>query len=500
MQNYNFKKFILILLLAAISFSVYFNSLHGEFLIDDQSAILNDARVHNLNNFFHQHFRIGPGIFWFTATAINWHLSGTNPFAYHLLNVLLNTICVVLLFILCNALFGDIVLSFLSCLIFALHPIHTEAVSWISGGHYVLSSLFYLAAMIYFVKSNRSILNFVLAIFFFGLGLFSGNNAASLPIMFIFYELCFRKKDPEYVSLRKVRLTVIFAMLLISLVFMGVFFVSRDKFIHTIFYFRGANYLVVIAKAFAYYLKIIYLPIERGLFHPFGYNSTNIEAISPVFFVGLFILIAAVICIFRFRRSAAPISFGIAWFLITYLPYSNIIPICNIVSERYMYLPTAGFSIFIASLFLKAWKIINKKQTYNNLMRYSAIAAVTTFFGCYAILTVKHNFEYSNIITYWESNVSNFPDGYKAYNNLAGTFYVMGNKEQALAYSWVGLMIKPEQPHVWCNLAKVYREQGNLRDAEFCYRQALVYDKNFFYAKKGLEDLARLRKEVFKNR
>lgn len=79
---------------------------------------------------------------------------------------------------------------------------------------------------------------------------------------------------------------------------------------------------------------------------------------------------------------------------------------------------------------------------------------------------MKRNYEYNNIIIYWESNIRNFPEGYMFYNNLAGTFYAMGDLGNAMAYCWINLMVNPDQPHVWCNLGKVYRETGNLEQAK----------------------------------
>ena len=66
---------------------------------------------------------------------------------------------------------------------------------------------------------------------------------------------------------------------------------------------------------------------------------------------------------------------------------------------------------------------------------------------------------------------------------------MMGNREQAIAYCWVNLMIKPDQPHVWCNLGKVYREKGDLKQAVDCYREALSCDKDFLPAQKALTEI-----------
>lgn len=481
------SNYILILLLGLIAFSVYINSLHGNFLIDDQPGILNNARIHDFKAYFSKYFSLHPGVLDEVVRVFIWHISGANPYYFHLFYVLIHVGCVILLFILCNVLFHHVALSFLSSLIFAIHPIHTEAVSWISGGNYAFSSLFFIAAMIFYVKSERSFSFLALSVLSFALCLSVGNAASTLPIMFILYDLFFRKAQVK--TLSRMRLLVFFLILAIALLFLGTFFVSRNKFIHMIFYYRGFGYLVVIAKAFAYYLKILYLPLARGLFHSFAFNTFEIQKISPAFFVAIGILVIAIFSFFRYRRSFPALSFGIAWFLVTYAPYSNIIPVCNIISERYLYLPSAGFCILMAALFLKVWEMINKNIARQAILRLMAVASLTSFLGSYTALTIKRNFEYRNVFIYWLSNINNFPDGYLAFNNLAATFYTQGNMENAKAYCWINLMINPNQPYVWCNLGKIYRETGDLKQAKECYEETLKIDKGYYPAYKALDEI-----------
>lgn len=487
------RKAILVLLLGLISFALYINSLNGDFLIDDYQGILNNPQVHDIKLFFSKHSVLTParGLLWELSHALIWHFWGANPFYYHLFNVFTNTACVILVFLLCNILFGNLVLSFFTGLIFALHPIHTEAVSWISGGAYVLASLFSLAAFIFYVKSNKSIYRLVLAVAFFTLAISSGSAALSLAGMFIVYDLFFREEETK--NLRRIRWLVLFSILLVVGLFLALFLVNRPGFGRTIFYFQGPRYLIVIAKALIYYLRILYLPLERGLYHPFAYNTLDTNKLSPAFFFSLIFILISIVAFFRCRKSAKPVAFGIAWFFVTYLPYSNLVPVCNIISERYMYLPSLGFSIVVAYLILKAWELINKNNRYKTMLRYIAIIAITFYLGSYAALTLKHNYEYRNLLTYWQTNIRNFPDGYMAYNNLAGTYYAMGDRQQAIAYCWVNLLINSEQPHVWCNLGKVYREIGDYEMAKHCYEQALGVDKAFLPAAVALEEIKKIK-------
>lgn len=489
MQFNKIPKSVLIGLLFLISFSIYVNSLWGDFLVDDIKTIQKDECIHGLKTYFSNHFAFRHNVLNEVIRVFIWHLSPDNPLYFHLFNILVNSLCVILLFILCEILFHNRILSFLTAIIFALHPIHTEAVSWISGGSYAFSSLFFILSFIFYVKSYRSFFNISLAAITFIICFFVGNSVVVLPLLFILYDSLFREKKPEDKSITKFRIILLSSILLLSSLVALHFFINQNRFTHMIFYYRGYSYLIVIAKAFLYYLKILYLPYQRGLYHPFAFNTTRIQELSPALFFSIVVFIGLVISFFKCRRKIAPVSFGILWFFITYLPYSNIIPIANIISERYLYLPSVGFSIAIAALFLKAWELINRRQYYQNFFRKIAIIALSLFLSSYAILTFKRNYEYHNIITYWQTNINNFPDGYTVYNNLAGTYYVMGNFDNAIAYCWVNLMVNPNQPHVWYNLGKVYEETGDIKRAQLCYEEVLKLDKGYFPAHKALNKI-----------
>lgn len=482
-------KLAFILLLAFISVAVYCNSLHGEFLIDDYAGIQNNNNIHDLKACFRQNLRVAPGALTELVRGVIWQFSGGRTFFFHLFNVIMHAGCVVMLFLLLHRLFASFLLAFIASLIFAVHPIHTEAVSWISGGPYVFSSFFYVSAVFFYVRSDNSLVNLFCAIICFCFCFLTGNNVVTLPFMFLAYDLFFRGKFREPGYLTKARILVLSGIILISLVVLGMFLVNRNNFIRTICMFKGYSYLIVAAKAFAYYLKILYLPLERGLYHTFAYATVGTNRLTPAFFISIGIIIASVILFFKCRRRAAPLSFGIAWIFIAYLPYSNLVPICNIVSERYVYLASAGVCLILAYLFVLVWEIINKSVLHRKILRVSAFISLIVFLSSYTLVTLKHNRDYQNIISYWKSNINNFPDGYMAYNNLAGSFYAMGEKEQAITYCWINLMINPKQPHVWCNLGGLYWEKNDLRRAEDCYKEALKVDMGFLPASVALSGL-----------
>lgn len=488
-QRDRFKNTIFISLLIFITFLVYFNSLRGDFLIDDITTIQNNPRLHNLSEYFTKYFKWDFEVLNETVLALIWNWSGGDPFGFHLYNVMLHIACVILVYILCTILFNDKHLSFFSSLIFAIHPIHTEAVSWISGRPYLLSSIFLLSIFISYLKAKQVRRYYLLCVLLFFVGVLFARETFFAPFIIIAYELFFGLKKVSDKREKRALLAILVAISSISIIVLASLLISRSEYSRLIFRYRSWSYLVVVAKAFSYYLKILYLPLARGLYHPFAFTTIDIHKISPLFFVSIIILLLSIVSFFRFKNKFVPISFGIMWFFVTYSPYSNIIPVCNIVSERYLYLPSVGICIILAALFLKVWQIINRSAKYKAVLRYFAIATIVLFLSSYATLTLRRNYDYHNIITYWWSNINNFPDGYIVYNNLAGTFYAMGDLNNAMAYCYTTLMVDRNQPYVWCNLGKIYRDLSDFGQAAYCYRQALEIDSNYFPAIKSLEEI-----------
>ncbi|MBU1125218.1 MAG: hypothetical protein KKC84_04275, partial [Candidatus Omnitrophica bacterium] len=161
-------------------------------MIDDQAAILTNHRIHNLQSYFTHSFRIHLGVLWDSTRVIIWALAGANPFWYHFLNVCVHLLCVISLFMLTHRIFDDRALAFLSAFIFAVHPIHTEAVSWISGGHYAFSGLFFIVTFVLFLRWQESSASWVPAVLCFVIGLFAGHAVVMLPLMIIGFNFFLR--------------------------------------------------------------------------------------------------------------------------------------------------------------------------------------------------------------------------------------------------------------------------------------------------------------------
>ncbi len=189
------KTSVALLFLVIINFFLYLPSLHHDFLKDDFRLIVENPRIKDFDSFINSidgKFFAFPDFpylhYWRPLTLFSFYLDyqlwGLNPGGYHLVNILLNALTALLLFLLLRRLTGNHWFSFFVTLFFSLHPSHVEAVSWVSGRTDLLAAAFMFGAMLMFFQFlvKRHILYYIYTLSFFTCGLLSKENAVLFPI------------------------------------------------------------------------------------------------------------------------------------------------------------------------------------------------------------------------------------------------------------------------------------------------------------------------------
>jgi hypothetical protein len=174
----NQTNWILIAVVALVTFGAYYNSLGNSFVYDDNPFVINNDAIRNLGSIPHMLFSREAysaggrfNIYRPLATisfALDYHFWKLNPFGYHLTNALFHVFNAILLFILINLMFDSAPMAFFGSLFFAVHPVQTEAVSWIAGRGNVMFMffflvLFFLKPIFYLAEINRNTIIFWLS-------------------------------------------------------------------------------------------------------------------------------------------------------------------------------------------------------------------------------------------------------------------------------------------------------------------------------------------------
>ncbi len=485
---------IAIVSLVAIVFLCYVNSLGNEFVFDDFLLVLANKRIRSMNlGLFLNSYRPIRDI----SYAIDFALWGERPFGYHLTNLVIHAANVLLVFALVRRFTESLVTATLAALIFAVHPIQTDAVTYISGRRDLLFTFFYLLAfhsyLTYYRKrwSLQAVVYFVLFFLLWALSLLSKEMAASLPILIFVWHYCDAWDEKEKGSWwRQAARTVLTAFnrekwLYISLWLIGSAFTLYWVFIKgasqrvtsgKINYWGGsfyANFLTVM-RVHAWYLKqLVYpTPIAQYL------GSLEISRSILDWRVGLSMAVVggALYSGFFLLKRNKLMAFAVLSYFIFLLPVSQIIPHHELLADHYLYLPMMSFGLFVALLARKISRsgVVDKKAPY-----FIAGAAVVIL----GVLTVVQNRTWKDERTLWTANYQAVPNSPRAALNLGNT-YQETEPERAKQLFKRALELDPTpdiKDKLYDRLAVILIDEKKFDEAEFFVSDVLRRDpKDFF--------------------
>lgn len=471
------------LIIALVAFAVYANALSNEFVFDDESVVLSDPTITNLSNIpdyftgkegFHKvigrYYR--PVIS--TSYAVDCAIWGLKPFGFHLTNILINVINSLLFYYLLSLIFKDkqesknqikIQYAILTgALIFAVHPIHTEAVSWVSGRTDSLSFTFFVASFIFYLKYSKEledknrIRDIVYICVFYVLSLLTKEMAITLPVVIILYDLIVEK-----FSFRKIKenISIYFIFFIISVLYLITrWYILRDvPERDTYFYFYGKDFSTVffsMLQTIPLYLRLIVYPVGL-LYHYSGYLPyvNTFMASGVIVSVTLIALITA-ISIYCYKKQSL-ITYSFLFFFITLLPVLNIVPTMNFVAERFLYIPSISLSLILVFIF---YRLDFNKYRSSALTVYFSIIAV------FGILTIMRNGDWKNNDTLFLS--ADDKPGTVTYVNIGNIYANKGEYDVAERYYRKALDLRAETVLANDNLGKIFMVKGNF-DSAFYY-------------------------------
>jgi len=495
----SYQRLLSIVIIVLLSAGIYLNSLNNQFLYDDKALVINNELIKDVNNipaFFIRDIwpEVGEGVsnyfrpLIYVIFTINYFLTGLEPWLFHAVNILFNTGCALTLFFIVLNLSEDkknFFLPFSSAILFAAHPVHTEAVSWVSGLPDISSTFFFLLAFLFFMKSERTLRGkHLLSAFFFFTALLCKEPAIMLPAVLVVYDFYFSKKKgkaPAYYLQRysPYALAVFFYLILRSNAISG--FTPNVKHSGLTFY----ELLLNILTLFASYLKKLLLPSNLSVYYVFHPAKSFLETAVPV---SAIVAIFYFILVFYLKKRRPLISFSLLWIVLTILP-SLYIPALgeNVFAERYLYLPSAGFSIIAA---FATGAISSFRFTKNKFISVSLILLIIVEVA-YCAKTVQRNFVWKNEMALWSDTVKKSPDGAIPHSNYAIVLRKAGRIDEAIAHYKEAINLRPDYFDAHYNLGVAYHLEGNLKDAEKEYRKALSLNPRSFSAHNNLGSLLR---------
>jgi hypothetical protein len=392
----------------------YANSLFGEFQFDDYNVIVDNPRVHTWSSWLGG---LTQGIrpLLKVSYTMNWTMN-TGVIGFHFTNVLIHLANTFLVYLLAmefirqqwQAEFLKFVPLF-TALLFAVHPIQTEAVSYICGRSSSLMSFFYLAGLLTYItgrtQQNNSKILLVTPLLFIA-ALSVKETAVTFPFALLLWEYACGGKWQYSVRQLWPSWLVLFLGTLIFL-FSHSYWTQVERSLE--FNSLQGNAATQL-EAFAYLFKQWMIPLTLNIDTDLKLHRNLSDSTQPlILFVGLLSLM--LVC----WRKRPWVSFAIAWTMLHLIPLHLFLPRLDIANDRQMYL--AGWPICL-SLAIELILLLSQR-----VFRISVVAILAT----YSSLTVLRNRDYATEIALWEDTVMKSPHKARVHNNL-GYAYLMAHR------------------------------------------------------------------------
>ena len=465
-------KFLLILIIGI--FGLYFNSLNGAFVSDDYATVTQDPNISNLGI----NLKTGSiAAIYKSLIAVSFGV--TNPFPYHLANLITYILICVAGFVFLTMIFDKKVAK-LTSILFAILPLHVEAVSWISGEPYLLMAFFILMSLIYFAlflnSKNKKYLMF-LFIFLTLLFFTDKFRGFSVVLLGFLYLVCFGKEKSNL----KINLGKIF---LISLGILGLVLIvgwptinarisavnggyngSADSLLYNPFF----QYPTSIAK----YLQLMLFPVDLTLYHTMYVLPTWLNWMIFLSYIGTTIY-------FFFKDKK--LFFALGFIFLAAAASMSPVKVGWLVAERYLFLGSFGFCLFLVLFFLrlgKKWEILS-------------LILLILFVGLYGVRVYLRNDDWQTNHKLWVRTVQVSPNSHNAWNNIGDDYDKlaqlettdsgkMKQYENAVKGFTQSTVVKQNYADAYHNRANIFYKMGRLDMARDSYETALSYSNNSLF-------------------
>ncbi len=438
---------IAIILLTLLSYS---NTYKNEFLWDDEFLIQKNQFVQKMDflNLLTTPSGAGAGRYdnFYRPTqlivySLIYRLFKLNELPYHLINILLHTSNSILILALIKKITGKQNIAFITALLWATHPVHTEAVTYISGTADPLSLFFALISFLLFTKS------IILSSAFFILALLSKETIIILPLLIFLH-----KKDKKIIILSAI--AVIYIILRITtLNFDNTLNFYNEQNVYTEnIYYRMLTFTASLPYYYSFLLYPVDLHMERGF---------------PIFtsILSIPVLLSIIILLILFlTKKDNTTKLGILWFLISFLPMSGIIPVNSLLLEHWLYVPSIGFFLIIANIIKK----------YKRILIPIIIILIS--------LTLVRNFDWRDSITFYNNILKHENGSARVYNNLAMAYAEEDNFKAAEEHYLKAIQTNDNYAETRYNLASLYIKQGKASEAITNLKRSIEINPNFYYS------------------
>jgi protein O-mannosyl-transferase len=476
---------ILISLLILIAFLCYGNILLNGFVYDDDQQILQNPYVkswHYLPQIF------GTTVWSFVGQAgatnyyrplmtlsflVLWQVFGPLPFGFHLFSILVNALVVFLVFDVGCRLFNDRRIAWIGALLFAVHPIHTEAVDWIAAIPDLETAFFILLALSLLARPGNMDWKRSLGVqASFLLALLCKEPALMFGLLAIVFQHGVRTDRQNTTMTRKLLQDLPFCVIGLGYLTLRIALFGK---VAPVLQHPNVSWSQTIYSAFASiadYTRLLVWPAHLSAFHVF-HPSNSLG--DPRVLAGIGIFVLAIAGILKLHKKSPPAAFSILWIGVTLGPVLNARWMAaNVLTERYLYLPSVGFCWLAGWCAAQLWDAVPRLGTSFRGLRL----VVPTAIGAAAVLasaaTISRNTDWRNDLTLYTRTLQTDPDAHIIRSNLGGVYFDSGQVQRAGREWEIALAGKPDNVVTMNALGMLYTQEGKYADALAMFQRAIA--------------------------
>lgn len=467
--------------LVLISAGLYLNSLDNLFTNWDDQMIYSNWQIRSLGwenickiftyikGATYQPVRV-------LSYAVDYYFWGHNPLGYHITNIFFYILTCIMVFLTLQTLSSSLRdkassishqrVALFGSLLFAAHPVHVEAVTWLAARKEVLQGFFFFSAFYLYLQGREKmgrgrLIYFGLTLFSILLATLSKPSAVVFPGVILVYEIAQRKnKWMDFIKSHRlffglsIILSAIFTFILMT--------VMLDA--GGVKPYRGGtflNNLLISFYAFLYNIKLLFFTLHYSAAYTIPVSNPVMGFKTLIFILITFLMSG--LSLWSLKKTKI-IFFSFFFFLITILPFLNIIPISTLLADRYVFIASFSHAFLLGILFDRFY-IYRQRKFSEDFFRLLSVSIFLLLLAGYSFMTVRQNTIWKNSYTLWADAVEKHPESNTA-NALMGVVYMeLGMDEEAMKYLEKAVQILPYDYQSLNNLGIVYGRMGQYEKA-----------------------------------
>ncbi len=416
------------------------------------------------------------------SLGIDYVLAGDHPMLFHITALLLHLVNTGLVYVLAHRLSGNKEVATITALLFGIHPMHLEAVAWISSRKDVLYGFFYIIGLILYEKYSREPTSwkwYGLCGTAFVLALLAKGMALTFPFLILLIDFLKKRPPDRQLWLEKVPFlagSLLFAWIAVRAQQEGTAMLAVHDYPLTKTVFLGAYSLV------AYFGKA-WIPLGLSPYHPYPFEHIS-ELPTAFYFSAIPVMLglAAVAWSLRYTRK---VLFGVAFFIGSLAPALQILPFGRaFMAERFSYIPYIGLFL------LAGWGFSHfvRRNDPKALFYYLARIVAGIYLGTLGLISFQRTTVWKSSNTLWNAVIEAYPDEYFALASRGEHWYRQGDYDAALADLNASIEAYNRYAIAYNYRGKIYEKLQEPGAAYRDYDQAIRLDPQFeaAYVNRGI--------------